>query len=39
LFPERIDVLNYNAGTQPNPETWRPPVITFGGARESPGRP
>lgn len=29
VVPERIDVLDYKAGTQPNPETWRPPVITF----------
>lgn len=30
VVPERIDVLDYKAGTQPDPETWRPPVITFG---------
>ena len=32
VVPERIDVLNYKAGTQPNPETWRPPSIEFGPA-------
>jgi len=32
VVPERIDVLNYKAGTQPNPETWRPPAIEFGPA-------
>lgn len=29
VIPERIDVLDYKAGTQPNPETWRPPAIEF----------
>jgi general stress protein 26 len=29
VVPERIDVLNYKAGTQANAETWRPPSITF----------
>jgi general stress protein 26 len=32
VVPERIDVLNYKAGTKPNPETWRPPSIDFGPA-------
>jgi len=29
VVPERIDVLNYKAGTQVNPETWRTPSIEF----------
>jgi general stress protein 26 len=33
VVPERIDVLNYKAGTQPNPETWRPPSIEFPAAK------
>jgi general stress protein 26 len=34
VVPQRIDVVNYKAGTQSNPETWRPPVITFDTAGE-----
>jgi general stress protein 26 len=33
VVPERIDVLNYKAGTQVNPETWRPPSIEFPAAK------
>jgi general stress protein 26 len=33
VVPERIDVVNYKAGTQQDPETWRPPSIDFGPAR------
>ncbi len=29
VVPERLDVLNYKAGTQPSGETWRPPSIDF----------
>ena len=32
VVPERLDVLDYKAGTQPNPETWRPPSVEFGPA-------
>jgi general stress protein 26 len=27
VVPERLDVLNYKAGTQADPETWRTPSI------------
>jgi general stress protein 26 len=30
--PERLDVLDYKAGTQANTETWRPPSVEFGPA-------
>jgi general stress protein 26 len=30
VVPERLDVLDYKAGTQANPETWRPPWVEFG---------
>jgi hypothetical protein len=30
VVPERLDVLDYKAGTQANPETWRPPSVEFG---------
>ena len=30
VVPERVEVLNYKAGTQANPETWRPPFVEFG---------
>jgi len=33
VVPERIDVLNYKAGTQVNPETWRTPSIEFPAAK------
>jgi general stress protein 26 len=29
VVPERLEVLNYKAGTQANPDTWRPPVVEF----------
>jgi general stress protein 26 len=29
VVPERLDVLNYKAGTQVDPETWRPPSVEF----------
>jgi general stress protein 26 len=29
VVPERIDVLNYKAGANGNPETWRTPTIEF----------
>jgi general stress protein 26 len=32
VVPERIDVINYKAQTQQDPETWRPPSIEFGPA-------
>jgi hypothetical protein len=30
VVPERLDVLNYKAGTQADPETWRTPSIELG---------
>ena len=30
VVPERVEVLNYKAGTQVNPDTWRPPSVDFG---------
>jgi general stress protein 26 len=32
VVPERIDVLNYKAGVQADPETWRTPSIELGPA-------
>ena len=29
VVPERLDVLDYKAGTQPSSETWRPPSVEF----------
>jgi len=29
VVPERLDVLDYKAGTHPDSETWRPPSIDF----------
>jgi len=29
VVPERLEVLNYKAGTQADPETWRPPSVEF----------
>jgi len=29
IVPERLEVLNYKAGTQADPETWRPPSVEF----------
>jgi general stress protein 26 len=29
VVPERLEVLNYKAGTQAHPDTWRPPVVEF----------
>jgi general stress protein 26 len=36
VVPERLDVLNYKAGTNPDSETWRTPSIELGPAG---GRP
>jgi len=36
VVPERLDVLNYKAGTQADPETWRTPSIELG---PSPAKP
>jgi general stress protein 26 len=33
VVPERLDVLNYKAGTQADPETWRTPSIGLGGGQ------
>lgn len=30
VVPERLDVLNYEAGTQADPVTWRTPSIELG---------
>ena len=32
VVPERLDVLNYKAGTKTEPETWRTPSIELGPA-------
>jgi hypothetical protein len=32
VVPERLDVLNYRAGTQADPETWRTASIEMGPA-------
>ena len=29
VVPERLEVLNYKAGTQAHAETWRPPSVEF----------
>ena len=36
VVPERLDVLNYKAGTQADPETWRTPSIELGPAAPRP---
>jgi general stress protein 26 len=36
VVPERLDVLNYKAGVQADPETWRTPSIELG---PPPGAP
>ena len=36
VVPERLDVLNYKAGTKPDPETWRTPSIELGGSGTPP---
>ncbi len=36
IVPERLDVLNYKAGTAVDPETWRTPSIELGPGRERP---
>jgi len=36
VVPERLDVLNYKAGTQADPETWRTPSIELGPADSRP---
>jgi general stress protein 26 len=33
VVPERLDVLNYKAGVQADPETWRTPSIELGGGQ------
>ena len=37
IVPERLDVLNYKAGVQADPETWRTPSIDLGPG--APARP
>ncbi len=36
VVPERLDVLNYKAGVQADPETWRTPSIELGPAPAAP---
>ena len=36
VVPERLDVLNYKAGVQADPETWRTPSIELGPASPAP---
>jgi len=36
VVPERIDVLNYKAGTKVDPETWRTSSIEMGSTAPSP---
>lgn len=36
VVPERLDVLNYKAGTQADSETWRTPSIELGPAPAKP---
>jgi len=39
VVPERLDVLNYKAGTQTDPETWRTPSIELGPSATAAARP
>jgi general stress protein 26 len=39
VVPERLDVLNYKAGTQTDPETWRTPSIELGPGPTAAARP
>jgi general stress protein 26 len=36
VVPERLDVLNYEAGVQADPETWRTPSVELGPAPSAP---
>ncbi len=36
VVPERLDVLNYKAGVQADPETWRTPSIELGPPSPAP---
>ena len=36
VVPERLDVLNYRAGAQADPDTWRTPSIELGPAPPAP---
>jgi general stress protein 26 len=36
VVPERLDVLNYKAGVQADPETWRTPSIELGPTPAAP---
>jgi general stress protein 26 len=36
VVPERLDVLNYKAGTKPDGETWRTPSVELGPAPSAP---
>ena len=36
VVPERLDVLDYKAGVQADPETWRTPSIELGAASKKP---
>jgi general stress protein 26 len=36
VVPERLDVLNYKAGVQADPETWRTPSIELGPGSAAP---
>jgi general stress protein 26 len=38
VVPERLDVLNYKAGTKVDPETWRTPSIELDTAGTAPKR-
>jgi general stress protein 26 len=38
VVPERLDVLNYKAGAQADPETWRTPSVEMP-SRGAPGAP
>jgi general stress protein 26 len=39
VVPERLDVLNYRAGVQADPETWRTPSIELGAGPTAAPRP
>src|SRR5512134_2116246 len=36
VVPERLDVLNYKAGVQADPETWRTPSVELGPGSAAP---